>query len=189
MSSPNWPARLAPLWEHSQLPALAHGAAAREPDTAVYQLLLLEVAGRRLAIDILHVAEVAKGPAITFVPHTPAFHLGIASVRGTLLPIVSLAHVLGLSPPSAQRGPCASPVHRVIVLRGAAPIGLAVDHVLQVIRLRQQELMPPSSDAAAGLPWAAAFASIKEGLTAVLSVDALERLLRSLQARPNAAAP
>lgn len=184
MAMPNWPARLAPMVESTRLPVPALAAPPRPLDVPGLELLVLEAAGRRLAFDILQVAEVAKAPVVTFVPQMPAFVLGVASVRGTLLPIVSLAHVLGLAATDARPAPQVAPIYRVVVLRGAAPIGLAVDRVLQVARLRQQQMMPPKDDAAAHLPWATAFAPLKEGLTAVLSVDALEHLLRSLQAVP-----
>jgi purine-binding chemotaxis protein CheW len=66
------------------------------------------------------VAEVIKRPRLTRVPHAPPGLLGVAHLRGTVLPVVSLGQMLGLDGEDGDR---------IVVLRRDPPIGLVVDGV------------------------------------------------------------
>ncbi len=66
------------------------------------------------------VAEVIKRPRLTRVPHAPPGLLGVAHLRGTVLPVVSLGQMLGLDGGDGDR---------VVVLRRDPPVGLVVDGV------------------------------------------------------------
>ena len=67
------------------------------------ELVLIEAGKQTLCIEVAQVAEVIKRPPIAPVPGTPAYHLGIASVRGVVTPVVALADLLGLADPFAAR--------------------------------------------------------------------------------------
>ncbi len=79
--------------------------------------------GEALSAPALAVAEVARVPSCTRVPNAPACLVGIASLRGTVLPVVSLAALLG----HAQTA--CTPSSRLLVTQGASPVGLLVDQV------------------------------------------------------------
>lgn len=170
-----WPTALKPFFAEDQATPALRAFLPPKRDAAPMQLLVLDCGQQRLAIDILQVAEVQKQPPLTHVPRMPSYHIGVASVRGVIMPVVHLGGVLGLSA-SPQSRP--HRFERIVVLRGPAPLGLAVDRIVQVVRLEQHQLMPAKDEAAAHLPWAAAFAPLPFGLTAVLAVDALEHALR-----------
>lgn len=85
------------------------------------QVLAFEAGGQSLAIATAEVAEVVRMPPTTRVPQAPEGLQGLANLRGRIVPILSVAALLG-----ASRGP---PSARVIVLRGEDPVGLAVDRV------------------------------------------------------------
>ncbi len=73
-----------------------------------------------LASDIV---EIIRPPVTTRVPHSPADLLGVANLRGTVLPILSLNGLLGgKTTPTSQST-------RVIVVKGRTPVGLLVDAV------------------------------------------------------------
>lgn len=76
----------------------------------------------RVAMAADSVAEVIRGPRMTRVPNGPAGLLGVTHLRGMVLPVVSLRHLLGEDDVSAG-------VQRVVVLRRDPPVGLAVDSV------------------------------------------------------------
>ncbi len=81
------------------------------------------VAGETLAVPASGVAEVARVPACTRVPNAPASLAGVANLRGVVLPVVSLAVLLG----HAQAA--LTPDSRLLVLAGAAPVGVLVNRV------------------------------------------------------------
>jgi purine-binding chemotaxis protein CheW len=91
-------------------------------------LLVYRAANRRLAIPAGQVREIDRPRRLTTVPNAPASLLGLINLRGSVLPVVSMAGLLGKAPGKASgRG------GRIIVVDGARPIGLAVDGVEAVV--------------------------------------------------------
>jgi purine-binding chemotaxis protein CheW len=83
------------------------------------------LAGQQLAADIRHTREVVVLPDRTTVPRAPAHILGVANLRGHIVPIVDISHLLGLPPRPA------SEAMRTIVLEDAGvQIAVATDAVL-----------------------------------------------------------
>jgi len=97
--------------------------------------LTVSVAGQRLAIPANDVAEVIRHPAVTRLPLSPRGLIGVANLRGTVIPIVSLATLLGEDKADASS-------LRVVVVGTDRPVGLTVDDVSsleQSDRLRSGE--------------------------------------------------
>jgi len=86
------------------------------------------LAGQQLAADIRHTREVVVLPDRTAVPGAPAHVLGVANLRGYVVPIVDIGHLLGLPP----RPPSEAPkTPKTIVLEDAGvQIAVATDEVL-----------------------------------------------------------
>jgi purine-binding chemotaxis protein CheW len=83
------------------------------------------LAGAQLAADLRHIREVVVLADRTTVPRAPAYVLGVANLRGTVVPIVDICPVLGL--PSRT----ASEALRTIVLEDAGiQIAVPADEVL-----------------------------------------------------------
>lgn len=83
------------------------------------------LAGVQLAADLRHIREVVVLADRTTVPRAPAYVLGLANLRGTVVPIVDICPVLGLPPHTA------SEAHRTIVLEDAGiQIAVPTDEVL-----------------------------------------------------------
>jgi purine-binding chemotaxis protein CheW len=91
-----------------------------EPAASVGQYLTFRVGGQLYALPAEEVGEVIRLPAIARLPHGPSSLMGLANLRGSVLPIASVAALLGRP---------GSKVSRVIILGGPAPVGLAVDGV------------------------------------------------------------
>ncbi|MET0591398.1 MAG: chemotaxis protein CheW [Polyangiaceae bacterium] len=88
------------------------------------------------AVPIGEVREILKLPPVTEVPRAPAEILGVVSVRGLLVTVMSLRARLRLaSAETAKKG-------RILLVMGAQDevIGLYVDEVLQVYRLAESEI-------------------------------------------------
>jgi purine-binding chemotaxis protein CheW len=86
------------------------------------RFLTFRLDGRLYALPAEDVVEVIRTPSVARVPQSPKALVGIANLRGTVLPLASLRGLLGLDEAEVAGA-------RAIVLEGAAPAALAVDSV------------------------------------------------------------
>ena len=88
------------------------------------------------AVPIGEVREILKLPPVTEVPRAPNDILGVVSVRGLLVTVISLRARLRIQIPEPSRK------GRILLVMGAQEevIGLYVDEVLQVYRLAESEI-------------------------------------------------
>ncbi len=83
------------------------------------------LAGRHFAAEMGEVAEILQPPRLTKVPGVRSWVLGVANVRGRLVPVMDLAGLLGLPSRANWRS------RRVLVIEhGDHLTGLLVDAVL-----------------------------------------------------------
>jgi len=83
------------------------------------------LAGQHFAADMAEVAEILQPPRLTKVPGVRSWVLGVANVRGRLVPVMDLAGLLGLPSKANWRS------RRVLVVEhGDHMMGLLVDAVL-----------------------------------------------------------
>jgi purine-binding chemotaxis protein CheW len=100
--------------------------------------------GERLyAIDAEAVSEVIRLPPVARVPQGPKSLLGLANLRGAVLPIASLRGLLGRDEISHDGS------SRAIVLEGGAPVGLAVDAVEALVAVGAAEIQTRQAELAA----------------------------------------
>jgi purine-binding chemotaxis protein CheW len=85
----------------------------------------VDVAGESYALPVDEVLEVADLAGVTPVPGAAAAVLGVRNLRGTVLPVVELATILGLPRAGA-------PDRMVVAEDGGRRAGLAVDSVAGV---------------------------------------------------------
>ncbi len=130
------------------------------------------------ALPAAEIAEVVRLPAVARLPQSPPGLLGMANLRGTVLPVASLRGLLGRDAATDDGG-------RAIVLGGAAPIALAVDAVETLVApdAAAIETAPAALAAEPGECLRAAFPA-PAGIAKVLDIGPL--LARAL-ARPAAA--
>jgi chemotaxis signal transduction protein len=98
-------------------------------------LLAIRVAGDRYALRLGEMSGLATGRKVTRVPSRRPGVLGIASVRGSLLSVHSLAAMLGYGLDSS---PCAW----LAISVGEQPVGLAFEQLDGFLRLRRSEVHP-----------------------------------------------
>ncbi len=91
------------------------------PAGGARRFLTFRLDERVYALPAEEVAEIIRTPAVARVPQGPASLMGMANLRGSVLPVASLRGLLG----EAE----AQPPARAIVLSGAASVALAVDAV------------------------------------------------------------
>jgi len=104
----------------------------------VQEYLSFVLADETYAVNIFHIKEIIKQPPITEVPRTEAVILGVLSLRGTIAPVVDLRRRLGL-----EAAPHTRKTRVLIVQMAEELVGLLVDEVRHVIRLKDEDIEPP----------------------------------------------
>ena len=111
--------------------------AADEERTFVAFLLDREEFG----LPVESVREVLRVGEVTRVPQAPTHIRGVTNVRGSILPVVEVRTRIGLGP--LDPGPDA----RIVVLEvGERALGLLVDRVTRVAKVRVSEIEPPPAE-------------------------------------------
>lgn len=105
---------------------------------------LFALAGARFAVDVRSAREVVLFDEITAVPRAPRHLVGVANLRGTVMPIVDARELLGLEGSRSGRT-----VRTLVVRDGAVQAALVVDTVLGLESF--EDVVPADSPAAAGL--------------------------------------
>jgi len=90
-------------------------------DAKRVSFLTFRMGERLYAVSAEQVSKVIRSPPVARLPHGPKSLLGVANLRGSILPIASLRGLLGQEPMVDEP--------RAIVMRGKAPVALAVDRV------------------------------------------------------------
>jgi len=110
-------------------------ARSSDEEAGTREFLAFEMGDERYALPLSAVREIVRPPPITEVPRAPREILGIVSVRGHVTTLVDLRCKLGM-PPTAI-----GPRSRVLLAdQGREVLGLLVDRVDQVVRLREDEV-------------------------------------------------
>jgi purine-binding chemotaxis protein CheW len=120
------------------------------------QVLTVTASGASFALPAADVSEIIRPPALTRCPLSPGSLLGIANLRGAVLPVLSLAALASGEPHVAEQA--ASP--RIVVIENPARIGLWVDAMPTLAPAAEHKLAPLKAwldrDFAAALPAASA---------------------------------
>lgn len=150
----------------------AFARAAQAPGREAVPLLALRVAGEPVAVRVLETAGLMAARRLVPVPSRRAELLGIAGIRGAVVPIYSLARLLG-------RGEDADPRWIVLAATGAA----TAERVGLAFATFERHLVAPASDLRAARDGVSAGAHVAEILHAegavrpVLSIPSLVRAI------------
>ena len=126
--------------EHGADRRLSELANAGASSAAELQLILLDLGSERCAIEISVVREIAPLSRITFVPGAPPGVLGIVNLRGQIVPVFDLGLRCGISP---SRQDATSRI--VVVDREGSAVGVLVDRVSEIARVREDEIELPET--------------------------------------------
>jgi purine-binding chemotaxis protein CheW len=102
---------------------------------ATSQWLTFVCGSEEYSLELATVLELIRPRRLTELPRSPDFLLGIVSLRGQIVPVVDLARRLNLKPSDDTSQ------QRVIVCSAADErIGLLVDRVVQVVRVKPEQV-------------------------------------------------
>lgn len=123
--------------------AAAQGDAPEAERDQERQLLAFSLDGGAYALAVERVREIARLRPVTPVPRVPRDVLGVVSLRGEIVQVIDLRSRLGL--PVGEPGRKA---RIVVVYAGDGGVaGLRVDAVTEVMRVSEDAIRAPSSEA------------------------------------------
>jgi chemotaxis signal transduction protein len=148
-------------------------------------VLFFEIRGRRCALPVSVVREVAAAPAVTPVPLAPPLLRGLAPVHGRVLPLIDVGPQLAPSNDPLAGAVLRSDSDRIVVFeaetphdRGPVRAALAVNRVTRLGTINEEHSRPPPS----GPEFIAATVLDVEGpallLDAAAAIDAVRHALR-----------
>ncbi len=110
-----------------------------EPAGPERQLVIVGLSQEQYGIDIARIDSIIKMQPITAVPRAPDFVQGITNLRGTVLPVIDLRQRFNLNALDP------TPDTRIVVAEiGGNKVGVIVDAVIEVRRIPQAAIEPPS---------------------------------------------
>jgi purine-binding chemotaxis protein CheW len=101
--------------------------------SAKRRFLVFHLAERVYALAAETVAEVIRIPTTSRVPQAPRALIGVANLRGTVLPVVGLRALLGL-----EGEPGGAP--RAVVLDSVAPVAIVVDAIDALVTIDAERI-------------------------------------------------
>lgn len=114
--------------------AIALEAESLELDEVSNQYATFYLDEEAFAFPMSVVLEIIRVPESVAVPLTPESLVGLANLRGSVLPILDLREILGLSKKDYTEGT------RVIVVEAGRPVGLVVDKVSRVLNVDDESI-------------------------------------------------
>jgi chemotaxis signal transduction protein len=146
--------------------ALARSSDEDETGGETIGMVVLAVGNERYAVEVQDVQEIEPLDKLTPIPGTPAFWAGVVNLRGSMYPVLDIERYLGLPASDAVENPKVA-----LVSRAGLSVGLLVDEVAEIRKVRSSEIGPPVADGSSK-------AEVVRGVTPdMLSVLDLEALL------------
>ncbi|NUQ70525.1 MAG: chemotaxis protein CheW [Chthonomonadales bacterium] len=135
--------------------------------TGTTQLVSFSLANELYGIEITKVREIILITEITRIPQTPHYVKGLINLRSTVIPVVDLRAKFGLpeSPFTDES--------RIMVLQAVGKtIGIIVDAVSEVLRIKQDQIAPPPPTVAGlGREYLTGLVKLEKQLLILLDID------------------
>lgn len=118
-------------------------------------------------INVFKVKEVSTTPFITKAPNMPAGVEGLISLRGNVIPVLSLAKILGLSQPGDPLG-----ASMMVTEYSKRTLGFLVQGVDRIIRVDWDKVRAPDNVAGAVQTYITAITELPDGkLVSIVDVE------------------
>jgi purine-binding chemotaxis protein CheW len=131
------------------------------------QLVSFTLAKELYGIEITKVREIILITDITRIPETPNFLKGLINLRSMVIPVIDLRVRFGM--PEGET----TDESRIMVLQaGGKTIGIVVDAVSEVLRVKQDQISPPPPTVAGlGREYLSGLVKLDEKLLILLDID------------------
>lgn len=135
----------------------------------VNQYIGFVIDGRRYAFPIHQIREIVILTDITPVPQVARCVDGVANLRGSVIPVVSLRSLLG-----APQLPADKNTRTIVVNVGRRTIGCTVDSVTEVLRISNDQIQAtPEAIAGGETAFIDGLVKLEDQLVILLNVDRL----------------
>lgn len=131
------------------------------------RICLLTLGGELFAIDLRHVREVFELESVTPVPGMPSTLVGVANLRGTVMPLADLRPSLGI--------PATAALPFVVVVRhGQQQVGILIDAVPEIRTIHPDDLLSATSRGLSeSRPFLSGLVKIEERMSGMMEVQKL----------------
>lgn len=139
--------------------------------SAAGRYLTVELAGETYGIAVMAVREIIRLQKITPLPRTPDFVKGVINLRGRVVPVIDLRLRFDM-PAAISDRTCIVVVHVRLGHVPAAPLGLIVDAVEEVVDLADDEVSPtPDFGTSVETGCLLGMARVKDRLNTLLDIN------------------
>ncbi|HQZ01970.1 MAG TPA: chemotaxis protein [Thauera sp.] len=120
-------------------------------------------------INVFKVREVSTTPFITRTPNMPHGVEGLISLRGNVIPVLSLAGILGFAPPGAQQKGA-----MMVTEYSKRTLGFLVNDVDRIIRVDWEKVRMPENVSGGSNAYITAITELRDGrLVSILDVESI----------------
>ncbi len=143
-------------------------AAEPQPRDTPHRICLITLGGELFAVDLKHVREVFEVESVTPVPGMPSTLIGVANLRGTVMPLADLRPVLGLPVSGPQ------PKYAVVVRYGAQQVAVLVDQVPEIRNIHTGAILEASTHGTKGVrPFVSGIVKVDERMSGFVEIPTL----------------
>ncbi len=152
----------------TDLPVVSRDTPAAATPGACVRVCLAIIGHELFAIDLRYVREVFPVQHVTPVPKLPSVIVGVANLRGTIMPLIDVRSALGLS------GATGDQPFAVVIKHGPQQVGLLVDDVPEIRTVsRDDVLASPTQSDRASRPFISAVLRVEGRMGGVVEVPSL----------------
>jgi purine-binding chemotaxis protein CheW len=108
-------------------------------DDETIQIIGFGLGDEEFGVDIFAVKEIIRMPAMTRVPNSPKFVVGVVNMRGKVIPIIDLCIRFGL--PATEHSNAERKI--IVIEHESKTVGFLVDVVSEVIKINKSIAEPP----------------------------------------------
>lgn len=131
------------------------------------RICLVTLGGELFAIDLRHVREVFELETVTPVPGMPSALVGVANLRGTVMPLADLRPSLGIQSTTAQP-------FVVVVRHGSQQVGILIDAVPEIRTIHPDDLLHATSRGLSeSRPFLSGLVKIEERMSGMMEIQKL----------------
>jgi purine-binding chemotaxis protein CheW len=126
---------------------------------------IISLGGELFTIDLKSVREVFVVESITPVPGMPSGLVGVTNLRGTVIPLLDLRPMFGLSVVADLR-------YAVVVQHGNWQVGVLVDTVPEIRTIAKDQFLPaPVGTGEGAFPFVSTVVKLEDRLRGVLETS------------------